>query len=380
MNHWRSKTAPADPLVTEGQPDRCAPRVLKLYDVVRTAHLERIEQGAATTILYRSRRYDFHVEAMEGLDVCQAGIVRTMMHCLLKPIDIIEINEPLIARTAPRSLAAVIGNRARAACRMGPRARVVTYAIESLDPAIVARDLPWRARWKWRLQACLIPAVWASVDRLALGTELAEQVYRGVFRGRWPEHRVVPALPAPRLSSPRASPRSATLVFLGDLSARKGFPQVLDAWPIVRERVPDARLIILGRGEGEAAAIALAERDDSVTVHIDPPRARIFDVLAQCKVLALPSRSTPRWREQVGLPIVEGLASGCLIVTTTETGLAPWLQANGHSVVRPADEAELAAGITMSLESKRTPADVLATLPALDGRLAAEQWLYERAR
>ena len=64
----------------------------------------------------------------------------------------------------------------------------------------------------------------------------------------------------------------------------------------------------------------------------------------------LPSQPTSAWREQVGLPIVEGLSYGCTIVTTTETGLAGWLSEHRHRVL-PADanEAQLAAAIIDAL-------------------------------
>ena len=96
------------------------------------------------------------------------------------------------------------------------------------------------------------------------------------------------------------------------------------------------------------------------------------------KVLALPSQPRPRWREQVGLPIVEGLANGCLVVTTTETGLSAWLSAHGHQVVPPdAGAVALASAVLAAIDDLRAPADILATLPAVDGRRAADLWLFE---
>lgn len=351
------------------------PRSLQLYDAVRTAHLERIEDPERVTILYRQRRYDFDAALAARLDVRRAGVAGAFAWTLRNRVDVIEIAEPLVAEAAARSLAAILGDRLRAARSGGPRARVVAYAIESLPPAPPPAGAPLRSRLKRAVQSALIGGVWRATDRLALGTELALDVYRRRFRGRWPEHRVIPALPTARLQPGEASPRAPIVVFLGDLSERKGFPQVVAAWPAVQARIAGARLAILGRGAGAGEAQALAARDAAVSVALEPSRDAIFAALAAAKVLVLPSRRTATWREQVGLPIVEGLSSGCLIVTTTETGLAPWLAEHGHAVVDPDDADALSEAMAVALASDRAPDDVLADLPAVDGRRAADRWL-----
>jgi glycosyltransferase involved in cell wall biosynthesis len=89
----------------------------------------------------------------------------------------------------------------------------------------------------------------------------------------------------------------------------------------------------------------------------------------------LPSQPSATWREQVGLPIVEGLSYGCTIVTTTETGLAGWLSEHGHRVVAAdADDGELAAAVAAALLNPVE--DVVASLPDHDGRLAADAWMF----
>ncbi|NYD68415.1 glycosyltransferase family 4 protein [Agromyces atrinae] len=349
-----------------------------MYDVVRTAHLERIVDRPGTVVLYRSRRYDFDESIAGRVDLRRAGVVGAFVYGLRHRIDVIEINEPFIARAAPRSLAVILGARLRAAVTRSPRARVVTYAIASLDPRDLFDVLPARARWRGRLHQLLVPAVWSFVDRIAYGTSLARSLYRARFgRSRaQPTATLVPALPV-RADEPLPAVAEPTIVFLGDLSERKGFVDVLDAWPIVARHVPEARLRIIGRGVGEDAACDLAAADDAVTVDIDPPRPVIFAALREAKVLTLPSRRRPLWREQVGLPIVEGLARGCEIVTTPETGLAEWLDQHGHAVVTEAES--LADALVGALRSTRSPSDIVADLPPVDGRVAAHDWLMDDA-
>jgi len=171
--------------------------------------------------------------------------------------------------------------------------------------------------------------------------------------------------------------REGRMTFLGDLSVRKGFPQVLAAWASVRAAVPTSTLSILAKGQLRDEAQALASVDERVTFIEDPSRSRIFEVLLGSSVLVLPSQPMPLWREQVGLPIVEGLSAGCAIVTTRETGLADWLSAHGHQVVNAADVAALARAIEAALVAARPAYSVLADLPLVDGREAAARWLHE---
>lgn len=376
MTHDNRKLVPAGAAREGERSGRRVPRVLKLYDEVRTAHLERITEPR-TTILFRRHRYDFDEALARGIDLQQAGAGGTLLWALRNPVDAIEVSEPFVVGTATRSLAAIIGNRARSLMRRERRARIVSYGIESLHPADAAPHLPIKARIRDGALALLVPMVWRGIDRFALGTDLAQEVYRRSFTGRWPEHRVIPALPVARAGVDVAQTRASTMVFLGDFSQRKGFPDLLAAWPQIKERVPEARLTIIGKGIGEPDALALAQSDPSVRVIVSPPREEIFTALAESRVVVLPSRRTPLWREQVGLPIVEGLSCGCAVVATSETGLAHWLGEHQHWVVPPGNLAALCAAAVAALESERGPAEIIADLPAIDGRAAAEAWLFE---
>ena len=147
---------------------------------------------------------------------------------------------------------------------------------------------------------------------------------------------VIPALPAPATSIRPDRKEPQTALFLGAFSVRKGLPQVVAAWPAVAAQLPHARLTLVGKGVLESSARALAEQEPSVDVVVDPPTAEIREHLQRHSVVVLPAQPTPLWREQVGLPLVEGLSYGCTIVTTSETGLAGWLGQHGHQVIQAA--------------------------------------------
>ena len=137
------------------------------------------------------------------------------------------------------------------------------------------------------------------------------------------------------------------------------------------------RLQVVGKGplveEVRTSAAALP----AVEVTVDPPRDEVHRILRGTQTLVLLSQPRNRWREQVGLPIVEGLAHGCTVVTTEQTGLAPWLAEHRHVVVTASsDPAQTAAAIVTSARMNRSPADVTADLPATDGRTMADRWLF----
>jgi glycosyltransferase involved in cell wall biosynthesis len=141
--------------------------------------------------------------------------------------------------------------------------------------------------------------------------------------------------------------------------------------------LPGATLTLLGKGRLEPLAERAAALDDSIDLVIDPSRTEIHRRLAGSRALALPSQPTPSWREQVGLPIVEGLSHGCAIVATSETGLAGWLKDHGHGVLdTPTTPEALANALAWALTSGPQPVDIIASLPAVDGRLAADEWMF----
>lgn len=351
---------------------RVRPRV-RLYSQLRTAHLERAAQLPPATILFSRKRYDFDEALAAELDLIHAPGWRSALWLLRHPVATLEVNEPLmVGAVRTTGLALVALRLAELAGRT--RTRVVTYAIENLDPYerqvaglkhVVARRLN---RW-------LTHRIWRRVDRVAYGTRASEDLYQRLLPCRSAEtQRLIWALPTATSGRPTGEKDPDQLLFLGAFSHRKGFTLLLEAWPQIQAARPGTRLRIIGKGSLQPLAEDL-ESDAAISVTIDPPRKVILDALAGSQVLVLASQPTPTWREQVGLPIVEGLANGCTIVTTTETGLAVWLEDHGHQVIGAGGTAaELAEAIVDALS--RPVMNVGGSLPSEDGRLAADRWLF----
>jgi glycosyltransferase involved in cell wall biosynthesis len=351
----------------------------RLYHTVRTAHLERALELAPAPILYGTRRYDFDPALADRVGAVQAGMFEAARLLGRSGVRVLEVNEPASVNSARRTAVSLAWLELRRVVLGRPRPVVVTYAIGNTDPFELPPGTSPRRRLVRRVDRLLAQFVWWECDRVAYGTDAAAQAYAATFGRprRTQVSTVIPALPAPCDCVDPSTGRPQRVVFLGALSPRKGLPQVIEAWPEVRRQLPEAELVILGKGQLEDAAARLAADDASVRLVVDPPRDQIHRELGAARVLVLPSQPSPRWREQVGLPIVEALAHGCTVVTTDETGLAAWLAEHGHTVVPgTADAGSLATALADAIRSARAPADVLADLPERDGRLAADAWLF----
>lgn len=352
---------------------------VRIYEDLRTAHLERAHQMPPATVVYRRRRYDFDESMGTGLDLVQAGSWTMARLLLTRKITAVEINEPLqlggLARTA---LAVAVVSLNRFVRRL-PVA-LVSYAIENSDPF----DPPSPTRAKTRLrrvgERLLTSYVADRLDRIVYGTHAAKAVYEARLgrQLRSANNKVILALPEACGCSAATDQFAESVLFLGAFSERKGLRQLLAAWPAVLADRPDARLTLVGKGPLEAEARQFADTQPSCTLIVDPPRSEVHRQLRQHALLVLFSQRREHWREQIGLPITEALAHGCGVVASSETGLAVWLESHGHAVLPPdAAAPQVANAIGTLLAQRRTPDSVLADLPSRDGRIAADAWLFE---
>ncbi|MEF2977731.1 glycosyltransferase [Subtercola sp. YIM 133946] len=353
---------------------------MRLYRSIRSAHLERAHDLAPATILYSEKRYDFDDALTTGLDLIRTGPVRGALLLARSRVTTLEINEPLMLDSLMTSVLAIAALAWRRLLGK-PRTSVVTYAIDNADPFSRVAGTRFRTRVRRRIERVLARFVWRRVDRVAFGTSAAQETYETVLGevGLRSSAMVIPALPAPWPASNEQRRIDGRVVFLGAFSERKGIRVLLDAWPLVREARPEASLLIMGKGALKSDVLTTAAIWPGIEVEIDPARGRIHDRLDEARVLVLPSQPTPTWREQVGLPIVEGLSHGLSIVTTEQTGLAEWLVGNKHYVVADAGSAdELAKQIIRAIDEQRRPSDIVASLPRTDGRISADGWLFSR--
>lgn len=351
---------------------------IRIYEYARTAHLERLRDSNARTLIFRKKSYDFDTQSYpEGVEVVQLNRRRTFWYVLINRPRIIEINEPTSIQAWPTTIC--IAAIAKTAHALGShRLHLVSYLIDNSDVATTLTTrlhlMPSVGRW---IATRVTRFIYSAISRCVFGTPGARDSYGLILgkRQRNVEARMVLALPS-TCNCERPSLRDVDVVYLGAFDQRKGVTNLMDAWdatPGLQER----RLRILGKGPLASSVLDWSSQRPHVQVSLDPARTEIHRTLARARVLVLLSQKSSFWREQVGLPIVEGLAHGCTIVTTTETGLATWLATNGHAVISPRSSSDdIGDAIMSALASPIHGARVEATLPQLDGRLEADRWLF----
>jgi glycosyltransferase involved in cell wall biosynthesis len=129
------------------------------------------------------------------------------------------------------------------------------------------------------------------------------------------------------------------VVCVGRLSRQKGQDVLLDAWPAVRARTPEARLILVGTGPERQAL----ERRAPAGVLFAGEAADVEEWLAAADVVAVPSR----W-EGMSLSMLEAMARGCSVVSTDVAG-AEALPSGQSAVVPPGDARAFAEALSARL-------------------------------
>lgn len=361
---------------------RSATSALRLVPELRSVHLERHVRFGSGRLLYLSEKYDLGgLQLPPGIEkVTLRGAVRAAWR---SDADVFEVPEPLWMRFLPALAVLVLSWRIGGALR-GRRRTTVTYAMELAPLATLlggGRRVP---RWLVRSAAFLIGAFTAaSFDRIGFATPASRDLYRSLpFVGRV-RSRLVLELPAParrveRDAGHRAA-ADADVAFVGLLAPRNGVRVLMRAWEIVERTRPDAALAVIGGGDLECeVSVWAASRPASRIATGQLPRTVAVATLAEVPVLAAPSIPDGRWIEQVGLPIKEALSQGCTVVTTRQTGLANWLDEHGHRVlaVDGGLVESLARALLDAMSDPLPRADVLDSLPDVEGRECSQAWLH----
>jgi glycosyltransferase involved in cell wall biosynthesis len=145
--------------------------------------------------------------------------------------------------------------------------------------------------------------------------------------------------------------------FVGRFTEEKGIFELLEA---VKMSPPDVNLVLTGRGpaDGElrqrAATAGLEGR-----VRVLPERAleQMPEVFNALDVLAVPSHTTPRWKEQFGRVIIEAHACGVPVIGST-CGAIPSVVGEGGIVVPEKDPHALAAALA-KIHNDRSNAEAM---------------------
>lgn len=123
----------------------------------------------------------------------------------------------------------------------------------------------------------------------------------------------------------------STIGFVGRLSEEKGIPSLLQAMVIVRKRIADVRLIIVGTGPLENK---LREMTTSLglnsNVHFVGFKENVFEILGQMNVFVLPSRT-----EACPIVVLEAMAMGLPVVASHVGGIPELVRDSETGILFP---------------------------------------------
>ncbi|MBF4633038.1 glycosyltransferase family 4 protein [Agreia pratensis] len=326
-------------------------------------------------MIYFSRHYDLGSTEIPA-EFHSATLGQAVKRVLTSDAETFELPEPVWARYALQTVILAMMWRVNRLWR-GRLGRARLYAIENNDPivALLGRSVPSALRAV--LAAALGLMILISYERIAFGSEGAKSAYESLPFVNSITSDTFVELPARTGSLPARPSTASKAIFIGNLEPRKGLPTLLEAWPQVEAENPAFHLTIVGAGPFEQQVARWAAQKPSSRSFLGRvEHSHIDSLLDQSDVVIVPSERDGRWREQIGLPIVEGLSRGLTIVTTDETGLASWLRTAGHVVLAsPSAPAELSRGVLVALSDPLPKQQVIASLPDEEGRVRAAHWL-----
>lgn len=159
--------------------------------------------------------------------------------------------------------------------------------------------------------------------------------------------------PAARIDVLRSlawSPEGPPIIgYLGRFVPEKGLPMLMR----VLDRVSvDHRVLFVGSGALEADLRSWAKtRGDRVRVITGVKHDQAPRYLGVMDILAAPSQTTPKWREQFGRMLIEAMASGAAIVAS-DSGEIPHVVENAGVIVPESDESAWVETLNRLVESK----------------------------
>ena len=129
----------------------------------------------------------------------------------------------------------------------------------------------------------------------------------------------------------RAGSRGTRILFVGTLSARKNVGTLLDAYALLRSRVPNAPpLTLAGHTTPASAKWEARLKEPPLAGHVDitgyVDQARRLALYADARMLVLPS-----YEEGFGLPVLEAMACGIPVIVSSRGSLPEVAGAGGRA-------------------------------------------------
>ncbi len=138
------------------------------------------------------------------------------------------------------------------------------------------------------------------------------------------------------------------VIFTGTLTEKKGIYQLAKAWNVVNKTIPDARLLVLGKGDKKSVIKYLsAEAKKTVSFMGHVATKKLYEYLGSSAVGVFPS-----YAEAFALAPLEAMACGTAVINSNRTS-GPELIADNIDglLIDPDDTAQIATAILYLLNN-----------------------------
>ncbi|MDE2848342.1 MAG: glycosyltransferase family 4 protein [Gemmatimonadota bacterium] len=211
---------------------------------------------------------------------------------------------------------------------------------------------------------CLFEAVSESTRdelvRMGVAADRISVVHNGLDARFLDAANMGPPAAPDRKEAPAAADRKepGLVIYLGRLKKYKNVDHLIQAMAIVREEVPDARLVIVGTGDRRRALEALTRSlgmDDAVRFTGFVSEEEKLRLLTRSEVAACPSS-----KEGWGITVIEANACGVPVVATRVPGLRDAVVDGETGVLVPLGDRKVMARALIDLLRDREKRERLA--------------------
>lgn len=153
-------------------------------------------------------------------------------------------------------------------------------------------------------------------------------------------------------ANPRPKSRPLTLINTGSLSLRKGTPYLLEAFRLVRKKIPGARLLLTRAVQDDIKHVLPRYRDLPIEWSPSLPHAPLAERLRGADIFVLPSLE-----DGFARTVTEALACGLPAITTPNTGASDFVQSGVNGEVVPIRNSQAIADAVFKWWEKIRPPD-----------------------
>jgi glycosyltransferase involved in cell wall biosynthesis len=159
---------------------------------------------------------------------------------------------------------------------------------------------------------------------------------------------------------PRTTDQPPTILFAGRLHEEKGIFVLLDAFARVRSTMPEARLVVVGDGPARQEVEQRATAMNGVTLTGVVKNRAMPEAFRAADVVAMPSLTTRKWEEQVGMVALQAMACGVPVVATPSGAIPEYVPSGVAGLLVPENDAGALANALIQLLSTRQLREQLA--------------------